>query len=46
METIRDMAMRMHEVMQRFSSLEFELQLSDKVARTDPGRLLESAVRT
>lgn len=41
--TIRDMALRMHEVMQRFSSLEIELQLSHKVAQAEPDPLLESA---
>ena len=34
-ETIRDMAMRMHEVMQRFSSLESELRIGDDGLEAD-----------
>jgi signal transduction histidine kinase len=35
-ETIRTMAMRMHEIMQRFSSLEAEMRFAERAAQHDP----------
>jgi signal transduction histidine kinase len=36
-ETIRNMGLRMHEVLQRFSSLEKELKVAEKQAKTECG---------
>jgi signal transduction histidine kinase len=36
-ETIRNMGLRMHEVLQRFSSLEKELKVAEKQAKTENG---------
>ena len=36
-ETIRNMALRMHEILQRFSSLEKELSVVDRQAEQDSG---------
>jgi len=43
-ETIRNMALRMHEVLQRFSSLEKELTVADRQAEEESGAKAQAAV--
>jgi signal transduction histidine kinase len=45
-DTIRNMAMRMHEVLQRFSSLESELKFVDRQAEKEKTRNLQVAAGT
>lgn len=42
-ETIRNMALRIHEIMQRFSSLEKEMNVVAKQAQTDAGKSFAAA---
>jgi signal transduction histidine kinase len=44
-ETIRNMALRIHEIMQRFSSLEKEMNVAAQQAQTDAGKSFATAVR-
>ena len=43
LDTIRHMALRLHEILQRFSSLEKELRFVEKRAEKEQGRELSAA---
>jgi signal transduction histidine kinase len=43
METIRNMTLRIHEIMQRFSSLEKEMSVVAQQAETDSGKSYAAA---
>jgi signal transduction histidine kinase len=43
-ETIRNMSLRMHEILQRFSSLEKELTVVDRQAEKESGAKSQAAV--
>jgi signal transduction histidine kinase len=45
-ETIRNMSLRMHEILQRFSSLEKELTVVDRQAEKESGARSQAAVAT
>jgi hypothetical protein len=46
LETVRNMTLRIHEVLQRFSSLEKEMNVAAREAEKDSGKLYAAAAGT